>query len=301
MLTKLSWNNINWLQEDCNQLDGQFPISFINFYTWKFYNSHFYFIKKDNAIYLYIFEFENNDPNFKPLSISVFAPIVKDKNAVNLIKHYKDAIYAIKDFLVKDKNISIDICSFDLKDLKLFKNAQTVFTFNCGYIYETNQLKYMSGKKMQKKRNFLNYYNKNFAKDSQVFKYDSSWKQKIIEFCKKYCIDENTNQIRTNEIQVIQDFLNSETKGLGTILLYKDNIIGFTYGFVCKDKYEIFFEKADKNFKGSFQYLITQNLLINEINTKYVDRQDDINSENLKKSKLSYKPIDVIKLYFFKP
>ena len=54
---------------------------------------------------------------------------------------------------------------------------------------------------------------------------------------------------------------------------------------------EICIEKAWRSIKGSYQCLLSQGRIINNINTEFIDRQDGASSEGIIKSKLSYKPI----------
>ncbi|MDE5545089.1 MAG: phosphatidylglycerol lysyltransferase domain-containing protein, partial [Malacoplasma sp.] len=230
--------------------------------------------------------------------INIFRPIIKKENENQIKQFYKNAVYLIKEN-VNTLN-EINFSTTEKADLDFFKKIKINSEFNYAYIYETNQLKYMTGKKMQKKRNFVNFFIKNYENFVKVEKYNPNDKKEIIEFCKKNSIDKENNEIRFEEIEAIESILTiNSDKAFGATVFYKDKIIGFTYGFISNNKYEIFIEKADKEFKGSYQYLILKNLQINEIKTEFVDRQDDLFNENLKKSKMSYKPIDVPKMYYF--
>ncbi|MDE5767708.1 MAG: phosphatidylglycerol lysyltransferase domain-containing protein [Malacoplasma sp.] len=295
-LTKLELNNINELQVAIDKLNPNFNLSAMNLFTWKFYDKNFsvYFNICFNCIYLYIFKCKNESIK----KINILRPITKAADEKQIKQFYKNAVY-----LIKENANSINQINFsttEKSDFKLFKKIKINSEFNYAYIYDTNQLKFMSGKKMQKKRNFVNFFIKNYEEFVKVEKYNPIIKNEIIEFCKKNSINKETNELRYEEIEAIETILSiNSDKAFGLTVFYKDKIIGFTYGFVSNNKYEIFIEKADKEFKGSYQYLILKNLQINEIKTKFVDRQDDLFDHNLKKSKMSYKPIDVPKMYYF--
>ncbi|MDE7221789.1 MAG: hypothetical protein K2N40_00760, partial [Ureaplasma sp.] len=78
---------------------------------------------------------------------------------------------------------------------------------------------------------------------------------------------------------------------VGLVILINKEIVGVTISYLRKDICEIVLEKAEHEIPGLYQFLIQQNLIVNNINQKYVDRQDDAFIEGLRKSKLSYYPI----------
>lgn len=295
-LTKLEISNIDKLQNAIDKINSNFNLSAMNLFTWKFYDKNFsvYFAICSNCVYLYIFWCTNN--NIK--KINIIRPIIKESENSKIKEFYKNAVLLIK-YNVKNLE-QITFSTTEKSDLSFFKKTIIHSKFNYAYIYETNQLKYMNGKKMQKKRNFVNFFIKNYEDFVKVEKYNPSIKKDIIEFCKKESINKQTKEIRTDEIEAIETILSiNSKKAYGSTIFYKNKIIGFTYGFITNNKYEIFIEKADKEFKGSYQYLILKNLQINNIETKFVDRQDDLFDENLKKSKMSYKPINIPIMYYF--
>lgn len=307
LISILEIDKVDFLQQKINELDKNYNLSAINLYTWKFYNSKtFYFIDKD-AVYLYLLKIKKEMHEYNctdkfdncKREITIMRPIVSKENEKNILLYYKRSIALIKNDLKNEKCFQFNFGTPNELDLNFFKNIYDLSKFNSAYIYPTDQLKFMNGKKMQKKRNFVNFFKKNYEEFSRVEKFDSSKLEEIIIFCSKNSVDEDL-KVRNYEIDAIREILSkSLPNGYGSIVYFKDKIIGFTYGFIVNNKYEIFIEKGDKNFKGIYQYLICQNLQINKINTPYVDRQDDLYDENLRKSKLSYKPSLVPVIYFF--
>ena len=84
---------------------------------------------------------------------------------------------------------------------------------------------------------------------------------------------------------------------VGLIVLINKKIVGITICYLRKDICEIVLEKAEHEITGLYQFLIQQNLLVNNIEKKYIDRQDDAFVEGLRKSKLSYYPIVIVTRY----
>lgn len=290
-IEKLSLDNVLLLQEKINDIDSSFCLSAINLYTWKNYNLDIFYYLSDDFIYLYSF-------NNKSKSIYIFRPILRDYNHTNLRSHYKQSILKIKNYLIDKKYLKI--ITFNSSDFLLFKKYEIFEQLNISYLYQTNDLKLMNGKKMQKKRNHLNKFIKNYENDSKLVLYENSYYDSVLDFCKKISIDENGNY-REWEINSVIDLLEMKNiNSKGSILFYRNKIIGFTYGVILKDKYEIFIEKANDEYDGSYQYLLSKNLQLNNINVNYIDRQDDMNNPMLEKSKKSYKPINIIVAYHIK-
>lgn len=290
IIEEISLSNFEKLQNKINLIDPNFFISTINLYNWKYYNIRVFFKIEEDAIYLYSFYDGAKE-------LYIFRPIIKKNEIKDIRFFYKKAILNIE-LRVKEYD-KLHFITWNESDVFLFKNPKIFDTFNVSYLYNTDALKLMNGKKMQKKRNYVNYFNNHYLKNSQIVKYEDKYFNDVIQFCITQSIDEQ-NKVRWNEIDGIKEILKMNLKnGNGSILFYQDKIIGFTYGIINLDKYEIFIEKANDEFKGSYQYLLSNNLKLNNINTKFIDRQDDMNNPSLEKSKKSYNPLKIIVLYFF--
>lgn len=166
------------------------------------------------------------------------------------------------------------------------------------YIYETKKFVGFPGKKMQKKRNFLN----GFFRDNPNFSIE-----KINEENIKYAIEFINNQIKDEKnyefnsyVHIYDSILKHSDMINGSILKVDGKIVGATIGIINGDTYEIIIEKALFEYRGSYQALISENLKLHKIKTTYIDRQDDLENENLIKSKESYNPIEKIMFVAYK-
>lgn len=177
--------------------------------------------------------------------------------------------------------------------MKLFSETELLYEMNAAFIYELDQMKYFAGKKMQKKRNQLNYYKSHYLKDTTLVKYHPKYFNEAYKFIISNGYDHTID--RWYEVRSAGKFLSlyDSKNSYGTLMYYQNLLIGFTYGYVFRDIYEIFIEKANHVYKGSSVYLISENLIINDVKAKYVDRQDDMGIANLTKSKMSFHPIAV--------
>ena len=112
-----------------------------------------------------------------------------------------------------------------------------------------------------------------------------------------------TNDI-VNEYKAIRkifddyDFLSDYIKVGG---VYVDGILkAFSVGsLVNQDTVIIHIEKADAEIRGLYPFIMQQ-FLVNEFSeVKYVNREDDMGLENIRKSKMSYYPCCFVKKYKF--
>ncbi len=95
------------------------------------------------------------------------------------------------------------------------------------------------------------------------------------------------------------DKLNDKVKVAG---IYIDNKLeAFTIGEkINEDTALIHIEKANSNIRGLYQY-INQQFLLNEFpNIKYVNREEDLGVEGLRKAKISYHQYEFVEKYSIK-
>ncbi|MDE5869746.1 MAG: phosphatidylglycerol lysyltransferase domain-containing protein [Muribaculaceae bacterium] len=166
------------------------------------------------------------------------------------------------------------------------------------YMYNIEQFIKFSGKKMEKKRNHLNYFMNHFS-DYQMEILDGTQNDELIEFNDKFNLyhkDDETFDYESTAIgKAIEDY--NLYPFFGLLLRYDGNIIGYTFGEVVGDTFIIHAEKGDIEYRGVYQAL--SSLLSREIQEKYphvryLNREDDMDNEYLRKSKLSYHPTKFI-------
>lgn len=292
MIKDLTWENYLEINDyiKSNNFKHDF-FSTIQFIQWQYYGLIFKFRIIENVIIFYV---KIKEQNWK-LSYSFY----NENFDVNETKKI------IKDDLIKlngSDNISIFNFSQEaINDWQLNQYEKEQSQIVSNYIYELESFKTFTGKKMVKKRNHLNYFlsqnhNVNIINIKDVDTND------IIKFTEDLFI-KNETEINQSEINDYKELLNQmkiDNRYSG-ICCYIDNImVGYTLGFLNNEVYEIAIEKARKDIRGLYQYIIKTNLNFNNINGKYVDREDDLGDVNLAKSKDSYHPIFKIFRYHIK-
>ncbi len=172
---------------------------------------------------------------------------------------------------------------------------------NWDYIYSISQLTELRGKPFHKKKNLLNQFKKNY--EFQFIPFDTESIHMAMTMQEDWCTwrDCEASGVLAAENNTISRVLNSWEKlgGLigGAIIVDKEMAAYTVAEKLSADMLLIHFEKGNTDFKGVYQ-AINQLFLENSgKNYEFVNREQDLGDEGLRKAKLSYRPIDFIKKY----
>jgi len=162
------------------------------------------------------------------------------------------------------------------------------------YIYYRSDLVELKGKKYQSKRNHINKFNKEYK-----FEYLPITKD-IVPLCLKledeWCknnackCDEDLLNERRSMIYTLQHL--DRLDGIGGAIRVDDKIVAFSFGSpINKNTFGIHVEKADIRIEGI--YSVINQLFASHIPEQYVyvNREEDLGVEGLRKAKLSYHPV----------
>ncbi|MDO5548074.1 MAG: phosphatidylglycerol lysyltransferase domain-containing protein [Eubacteriales bacterium] len=172
------------------------------------------------------------------------------------------------------------------------------------YIYKTEKIQTFSGKKLQSKRNFINRFCK---------QYDGHWSYEDItdentddayQLHLKWCEEDASacakGMMYSGETCAVRIALdNREALGLhGGLLRLDDEPIAFTLGSPAnRDTYIIQIEKADSQIPGAYPMIAQQFAQHNCTDYAYINREEDLGKEGLRKSKKSYRPVKMAGKY----
>ena len=299
---KLTNRNYLDLQKSIEKINPEYYTSAQYLLLWKTYGASIYFNETIDAIYLYA-KYESSkieirvDDFDKDSDFIILKPITR--NEENSYQYLKRAIELVKDEIASRNNIYIG--RLWKHDLKWFENYEVIREIESSYIYTKDQLTYFAGKKMQKKRNLYNFYKNHYSNETKLIKYEPKYINDVLEYCKSH-MTRNGQPFREHEYNWIKELLlDSRLRLYGSIMYYQDKMVGVTVGCIHNNIYEIFVEKADKNLKGSYQYLLSENLKLYRFDgVEFIDRQDSESEVGLIQSKRSYKPIKIIKTYIIR-
>lgn len=166
---------------------------------------------------------------------------------------------------------------------------------NNDYIYAVSDLVNLSGKKYHSKRNHIS----NFKKNNPDWTYEEITKDNISECISLhtewiYDKDHNDADFSFEFEAVLNGFENYDTLGmLGGIIKVGGKAIAYTYGEPLNDEcFVTHFEKAPSEIQGAYA-IINQEFAkrLFEHGFKYVNREEDLGIEGLRKAKQSYKPV----------
>lgn len=216
-----------------------------------------------------------------------FPPIAKDE------KSFSEALSFIENYCY-EKSIPILFYAIPEKFKNYFQNYKLFSQRNYfEYIHLSKDLIELKGKKYHSKRNhisqFLKTHSYEFLSYEKKFREDV---EKLIDFW-------NSKNEKTNEKQAIFNILdNLFFLDCFCDCIFVDNYLcGFAIGFISNNTGIILFEKANIECTGI--YTMLENLFIKKHFSEvlYVNRQEDMGKETLRKSKLSYNPEFLAKKY----
>jgi hypothetical protein len=108
------------------------------------------------------------------------------------------------------------------------------------------------------------------------------------------------NDIFRNEEKMVKVVLNNYSAFgfVGGVLKVGGKVVAFTIGEVVNDTLFIHIEKASREYAGIYE---TLSLLfardLTDKNIEYINREEDVGDEGLRKSKMSYNPIALLDKY----
>lgn len=165
------------------------------------------------------------------------------------------------------------------------------------YIYNREDLSTLAGKKYHSKRNHI-------AKFSKVYswEYESINESNIAEiqyFADKW-YDGVEDEGLISEKSALKLLLNNRNllNVKGGMIRVDGRIVAFTLGTpINSTTFDIHYEKADKEFLTAYS-VINREFAFRELDGyKYINREDDLGIEGLRKAKLSYKPEILLEKY----
>ena len=264
---KLTFNELEILKEFLNKKNLEacdYTIGgiymWIDYYNYEYYYDDEVFIIKTNVGFLY------------PLG-----------NAEKGIK------------LIKEETDSINVVPFD--ELGKFKNYEELTDYK-DYVYDAKDLEYLENHKYIKKRDQIKHFINLYPNYSIELINKDNIKDIIDEYDNLVHI---TDEISAEEAKSSLMVLNNYDKFdfLGILVKENNKVIAFAIGEILFDTLQVHIEKANKNYKGIYQFInmAFSKCVYEKYNIKYINRQDDSGNPGLRQAKSSYYPIKYIKKY----
>ena len=174
------------------------------------------------------------------------------------------------------------------------------------YIYDGESIRTLAGTKNQKKRNHLSYFLKEYENRFTYKLLNEDNFSECIDLLKEWSqlkaendtYDESVDEelIGIKKIFNNYDKLSDKIKIAGVYI--DDKLEAFTIGeLLNKNMAVIHIEKANANIRGLYPF-INKEFLVNEFSdVEFVNREEDMGIEGLRKAKLSYHPVRFVEKY----
>ena len=169
------------------------------------------------------------------------------------------------------------------------------------YLYDRQELVDLSGNRFHKKKNLLNQFKNKY--ESRYLPFGPEMVAHARDMQEDWCAwrDCEGNDTLTAENKAIAKVLDNwqQLPGVtGGALRVDSTLAAYTVAEVMPDdSLVIHFEKGNPAYKGSYQ-AINQMFLENDASScKLVNREQDLGDEGLRKSKLSYNPVDFVRKF----
>jgi uncharacterized protein len=212
--------------------------------------------------------------------------------------------FAIMDAKNRDQNIS-RIENVEPQDCPTYQRLGFKAVLKShDYLYRRSDLVALSGNAYKPKRAAVNYFQKNFQ-----YRYLTFRKEDIKECLRLYAAWQKERTQRYDDRiyrQMLSDSLRAQKTALedfqklglvGRVVKIKNRIRAYTFGFqLNKNTFCVLFEVADLKIRGLANFIFRE-FCQEATGTAYINCMDDSGLENLKKTKLSFRPCRLIPAY----
>lgn len=168
------------------------------------------------------------------------------------------------------------------------------------YLYRTEDLAELAGRKYHSKRNHISYFENTFDWKYEPIN-ESNIKECLLlnEHWEKLNRQKNPEEINEEHRAINKALADYFELGLeGGVLTVQNEIVAFTFGEKLNDNtFCTHVEKAYGDIRGAYQMINRE--LARQLSDKYeyINREDDTGSEGLRNAKLSYHPHRLIIKY----
>ncbi len=169
------------------------------------------------------------------------------------------------------------------------------------YLYSAEDLATLSGNRFHKKKNHVNQFKKQYLYEYHPLTPDCV--EHVIALQEEWCqwreCEESEALLAENEaiIRVLEEW--DVIPGLvGGAIYVGGEMVAYTVGErLTEDTLVVHFEKGRNGYRGVYQAI--NNLFVNAEGAEYtfINREQDLDDEGLRKAKLTYLPVDFLKKY----
>lgn len=264
-------------------------LNFMNLMSWRFLYGTEMAIHCGNLIFR--FKADGHNAYLAPLGDADWAPVIRDMMA--------DSEALGHPFLM------LGVCE---RSLSLLNKAMPGYFYaTCerdysDYVYSSAALASLAGKKLQPKRNHAN----RFCSKYPDYEYSDLTAEQIpecLELERKWAADkpENSSRLGYDDERRSMEYVFANWEALGGrggTIRVGGRLVAFTFGApVNGDTFDVCVEKADTAFEGA--YAVINRDFVRHLPEQYVyvNREEDLGIEGLRRAKESYHPVFLLHKY----
>jgi hypothetical protein len=170
---------------------------------------------------------------------------------------------------------------------------------NFDYLYKSEKLALLKGWRLDGKRWFIRKFKENY--NFIYRKFELKDKNECLMLFENWLATKSFDHLAMEEFTAFKKFMeNYEFLNVkGGLIEVEGKIVAFEFGEpLDKNTFVIHFEKANVSYTGSYQ-IINNQFVLNEVypHYRFVNREQDMGIEGLRKAKLSYAPVRLVKKY----
>ncbi|MRR52991.1 MAG: DUF2156 domain-containing protein [Deltaproteobacteria bacterium] len=170
------------------------------------------------------------------------------------------------------------------------------------YVYCRNDLATLSGNRYHKKKNRVNYFSSRHS--FTVDRYSAGYREDtlaLLEEWRRIRVGHDNRSLELEVAAAAEGLERAEQLGLeGVVVLVEGRVKAYALGERMNARTSVcHFEKADPFLDGLYQVVDQEFNCRCFIDCELVNREQDLGEPSLRKSKLSYHPIELVKKYRF--
>jgi hypothetical protein len=208
--------------------------------------------------------------------------------------HQMDAPFSIRLMPIHMLDLVKDACPGEMKYIDDRPNYD--------YLYLVQDLIDLKGRDYHAKKNHLNFFHKNFEYEYEELTSDMADEAMVFlqEFNARKDVPEHERVMLEMEAEAMSDVLhNLEKVGYlaGAIRIDGKMEAIAIGGRLNRNTITEHVEKANINYRGLYQAINNEFCKAVAKNFKFINREEDMGIPNLRKAKLSYKPVKLVEKY----
>ena len=171
------------------------------------------------------------------------------------------------------------------------------------YLHLSDNLANLSGKKFASKRYDANLFRRTYEGRITEIPVTKENINEVLEFERQWLIESQEShdrialELEYREIELQLRHID-ELKISGLIVKIDNIIQGIVYGApISNNCYDVLIEKGNRKFNDIYRILHQDIVRLCAMDYKYINREEDVGVEGLRKSKLSYKPDILLKKF----